>query len=211
MLINLLQTVIKCKACSNTIIVHAVSKSLHSYYVCPIKKLHQCNKPSIKKNLVNYNIINKLLFNCSKIQPVKNKKNANKTLKLKIIKLQIKINNLIVALSVAPKVTAIAKKIKLLNKKLQKASVSLKTLKSKSVNSFSNFYAINLTSKNKQKLCRTLAYKTFKKIIINTNNKTCNIYFINSIVFKHYPLIKVISAQQAISALKYIVNSKIYF
>ncbi|EEV2175473.1 hypothetical protein AL620_005360, partial [Escherichia coli] len=110
-------------------------------------------------------IINELLFNCSKIQPVENKKDANETLELKIIELQMKINNLIVALSVAPEVTAIAEKIRLLDKELRRASVSLKTLKSKGVNSFSDFYAIDLTSKNGRELCRTLAYKTFEKII----------------------------------------------
>ncbi|EFD8939407.1 recombinase, partial [Escherichia coli] len=31
------------------------------------------------------------------------------------------------------------------------------------------------------------------------------------IVFKHYPLMKVISAQQAISTLKYMVDGEIYF
>ncbi|EKR5403024.1 recombinase family protein, partial [Escherichia coli] len=55
------------------------------------------------------------------------------------------------------------------------------------------------------------AYKTFEKIIINTDNKTCDIYFMNGIVFKHYPLMKVISAQQAISALKYMVDGEVYF
>ncbi|EOW6178345.1 recombinase family protein, partial [Escherichia coli] len=133
------------------------------------------------------------------------------TLELKIIELQMKINNLIVALSVAPEVTAIAEKIRLLDKELRRASVSLKTLKSKGVNSFSDFYTIDLTSKNGRELCRTLAYKTFEKIIINTDNKTCDIYFMNGIVFKHYPLMKVISAQQAISALKYMVDGEIYF
>ncbi|EOO1264824.1 recombinase family protein, partial [Escherichia coli] len=104
------------------------------------------------RDLVDYNIINELLFNCSKIQPVENKKDANETLELKIIELQMKINNLIVALSVAPEVTAIAEKIRLLDKELRRALVSLKTLKSKGVNSFSDFYAIDLTSKNGREL-----------------------------------------------------------
>ncbi|MGK3640677.1 recombinase family protein, partial [Escherichia coli] len=60
-------------------------------------------------------------------------------------------------------------------------------------------------------LCRTLAYKTFEKIIINTDNKTCDIYFMNGIVFKHYHLMKTISAQQAISTLKYMVDGEVYF
>ncbi|HGW8031874.1 recombinase, partial [Escherichia coli] len=54
-------------------------------------------------------------------------------------------------------------------------------------------------------------YKTFEKIIINTDNKTCDIYFMNGIVFKHYPLMKTISAQQAISTLKYMVDGEVYF
>lgn len=56
-----------------------------------------------------------------------------------------------------------------------------------------------------------LPIKIFEKIIINTDNKTCDIYFMNGIVFKHYPLMKVISAQQAISTLKYMVDGEIYF
>ena len=211
MLINLLRTVMKCEACGNTMIVHAVSGSLHGYYVCPMRRLHRCDRPSIKRDLVDYNIINELLFNCSKIQPVENKKDANETLELKIIELQMKINNLIAALSVAPEVTAIAEKIRVLDKELRRASVSLKTLKSKAVSSLGDFHAIDLTSKNGRELCRTLAYKTFEKIIINTDNKTCDIYFMNGIVFKHYPLMKTISAQQAISTLKYMVDGEVYF
>ncbi|WP_416040159.1 hypothetical protein, partial [Escherichia coli] len=49
-------------------------------YVCPMRRLHRCDRPSIKRDLVDYNIINELLFNCSKIQPVENKKDANETL-----------------------------------------------------------------------------------------------------------------------------------
>ncbi|EGT2568500.1 recombinase family protein [Escherichia coli] len=211
MLINLLRTVMKCEACGNTMIVHAVSGSLHGYYVCPMRRLHRCDRPSIKRDLVDYNIINELLFNCSKIQPVENKKDANETLELKIIELQMKINNLIAALSVAPEVTAIAEKIRVLDKELRRASVSLKTLKSKAVSSLGDFHAIDLTSKNGRELCRTLAYKTFEKIIINTDNKTCDIYFMNGIVFKHDPLMKTISAQQAISTLKYMVDGEVYF
>ncbi|EHH6655068.1 TPA: recombinase, partial [Escherichia coli] len=33
----------------------------------------------------------------------------------------------------------------------------------------------------------------------------------NGIVFKHYPLMKTISAQQAISTLKYMVDGEVYF
>ncbi|MED5738382.1 recombinase zinc beta ribbon domain-containing protein, partial [Enterobacter ludwigii] len=69
-----------CEACGNTMIVHAVSGRLHGYYVCPMRRLHRCDRPSIKRDLVDYNIINELLFNCSKIQPVENKKDANETL-----------------------------------------------------------------------------------------------------------------------------------
>ncbi|MCV5374065.1 recombinase family protein, partial [Escherichia coli] len=78
------------------------------------------------------------------IQPVENKKDANETLELKIIELQMKINNLIAALSVAPEVTAIAEKIRVLDKELRRASVSLKTLKSKAVSSLGDFHAIDL-------------------------------------------------------------------
>lgn len=49
MLINLLRTVMKCEACGNTMIVHAVSGSLHGYYVCPMRRLHRCDRPSIKE------------------------------------------------------------------------------------------------------------------------------------------------------------------
>ncbi|EPU1343559.1 recombinase family protein, partial [Escherichia coli] len=50
MLINLLRTVMKCEACGNTMIVHAVSGSLHGYYVCPMRRLHRCDRPSIKRD-----------------------------------------------------------------------------------------------------------------------------------------------------------------
>ncbi|MXE06744.1 hypothetical protein, partial [Escherichia coli] len=33
----------------------------------------------------------------------------------------------------------------------------------------------------------------------------------NGIVFKHYPLMKTISAQHAISTLKYMVDGEVYF
>ena len=69
-------------------IVHAVSGSLHGYYVCPMRRLHRCDRPSIKRDLVDYNIINELLFNCSKIQPVENKKDAKEGANKQVISSQ---------------------------------------------------------------------------------------------------------------------------
>ena len=88
MLINLLRTVMKCEACGNTMIVHAVSGSLHGYYVCPMRRLHRCDRPSIKRDLVDYNIINELLLIVVKSNQLKTKKDANETLELKIIELR---------------------------------------------------------------------------------------------------------------------------
>lgn len=104
----------------------------------------------------------------------------------------MKINNLIVVLFVAFEVIVIVEKIRLLDKELRRVSVLLKILKSKGVNLFSDFYVIDLISKNGRELCRIFVYKIFEKIIINTDNKICDIYFMNGIVFKYYFLMKVI-------------------
>lgn len=74
MLINLLRTVMKCEACGNTMIVHAVSGRLHGYYVCPMRRLHRCDRPSIKRDLVDYNIINELLLIVAKFNQLKTRK-----------------------------------------------------------------------------------------------------------------------------------------
>lgn len=123
----------------------------------------------------------------------------------------MKINNLIVVLFVAFEVIVIVEKIRLLDKELRRVSVLLKILKSKGVNLFSDFYVIDLISKNGRELCRIFVYKIFEKIIINTDNKICDIYFMNGIVFKYYFLMKVIFVQQAISVFKYMVDGEIYF
>lgn len=104
----------------------------------------------------------------------------------------MKINNLIVVLFVVFEVIVIVEKIRLLDKELWRVSVLLKILKSKGVNLFSDFYVIDLISKNGWELCCIFVYKIFEKIIINMDNKICDIYFMNGIVFKYYFLMKVI-------------------
>lgn len=67
MLINLFWIVMKCEVCGNIMIVYVVFGSLYGYYVCLMRRLYWCDRLLIKRDLVDYNIINELFFNCSKI------------------------------------------------------------------------------------------------------------------------------------------------
>lgn len=211
-LINLLRTVMKCKCCGNTMIITAVSKSGKGYYVCPMRRLHRCKSPSIKRELVDVNLIEEILFNFDKLQIESNQVSLQETLEKNSIDLQLQINSLVQALTIAPEVNVLAGKVRELDRKLKKIETTIKVLKNKAKKDKSReSKELNLSLKEDREVCRRLAFKSFSEVYIDTETKQCDIYFTNGLVFKNFPLSKRCRADSIISTLKYMDENTVYF
>lgn len=211
-LINLLRTVMKCKCCGNTMIITAVSKAGKGYYVCPMRRLHRCKNPSIKRELVDVNLIEEILFNFDKLQIESNQVSLQETLEKNSIDLQFQINSLVQALTIAPEVNVLAGKVRELDRKLKKVETTIKVLRNKSKkDKIRGGKDLDLSLKEDREVCRRLAFKSFREVYIDTETKQCDIYFTNGLIFKNFPLSKRCSADSIISTLKYMDENTVYF
>ena len=193
-------------------IITAVSKSGKGYYVCPMRRLHRCKSPSIKRELVDVNMIEEILFNFDKLQIESNQVSLQETLEKNSIDLQFQINSLVQALTIAPEVNVLAGKVRELDRKLKKIETTIKVLKNKAKKDKSRgSKELNLSLKEDREICRRLAFKSFREVYIDTETKQCDIYFTNGLVFKNFPLSKRCRADSIISTLKYMDENTVYF
>lgn len=211
-LINLLRTVMKCSHCGNTMIITSVSETIKGYYVCPMRRLHRCSSPAIRRELVDDILINEILFNIDRLQIESNQQSLQKILEKTCIDLQIQINQLVKALAIAPDVKTLADKVRELDGKLRKNETAMKVLRNKSkLDNKCNVKNLDLSSKEDREACRRLAFKAFKEINIDTLTQRCDIYFLTGLIFKNFPLDKSNCAENIITSLKYLDDNTVYF
>lgn len=99
------------------------------YYVCPMRRLHRCNTPPIKRDITDRVLVSVLLANMDYLQASFSGKNAIKQLENYLVDTQIKINHLLDALQVAPDVTELANRVRILSKELRDGELRLRTLR----------------------------------------------------------------------------------
>ncbi|WP_312315397.1 recombinase family protein [Atlantibacter sp.] len=211
-LINLLRTVMKCKYCGNTMIITSVSDTIKGYYVCPMRRLHRCSSPAVRREIVDSILIDEILCNLDRLQIETNHQSLQVTLEKKCIELQFQINQFVQALAIAPDVKSLADKIRELDSSLRKNETAIKVLKNKAV--FDRDCDVNnldLSLREDREVCRRLAFKAYKEIKIDTVSLRCDIYFSNGLVFKNFPLSKRCNAKYIISTLKYLDEKTVYF
>ncbi|EOI7380426.1 recombinase family protein, partial [Yersinia enterocolitica] len=118
------------------------------------------------------------------------------------------IDKLIEALQIAPEVTALAEKIKALHKEFKSNEVTMRVAKNKQRLAVSEDVTnLDLTLKEDREKCRRFIFKTFKEIVLDTENKTCDICFSNGFKLINFPLLKSTNSEQLISALAYTDDS----
>lgn len=212
LLINLLRTILRCRYCNSTMIVTSVSGSHHGYYVCPMRRLHRCSAPLIKREMVDDIIIGCVLFNAREFEsePL----NVDKTIQLNIrnIEVMLEIKNLISAIKLAPDVSSLADELRLLDKEFKRNETALQVIMSRNKKmNIKNIQDMDLRKKDDREQCRNYAYKTFQTITIDTVAKKCNIHFITGLCFNNFPLTKTLTVSSIKNALLYIDGETVYF
>jgi len=211
-LINILRTVMRCGACGNTMIVTSVSATSQGYYVCPMRRLHRCEQPPIKRDIVDANLISQLLFNYDRLQFNEVIFSAEHQLQSKDIELRQQLNNLLEVLKDAKEVKPLSDLVRNIYKELRRNEVALKILQNKKRSDLCQpIYQLDLKVRDDREACRRHAFRTFKKITIYTATSRCNIEFSNGLKFLNYPLSRVTDVSGVIDALQYLDDDKVYF
>ncbi len=204
-LINIFRSLLRCKVCGFSIIMTGVDPKGMGYYVCPMRRVHRCVTPPIRRDIADYNFIGILLKNLDALQLNPNTPNAVKQLESQIIETEIKINRLIAALQIAPDVTELAQKVRELSKELRDGELKLRSLKARGTPSSSEAIAtLDLSVKQNREKCRNYAARHINKVILNTEAQRCDVYLMNGLKILNFPLTKRIHPDYFISALAYI-------
>ncbi|CNI74423.1 Resolvase%2C N terminal domain [Yersinia rohdei] len=207
-LINIFRSVMKCKACGYNIILNAIDGNGMGYYVCPMRRLHRCNTQSLRRDIVDANLVSTVVANADKFQTNAISRNSTRTLQDRNIEVLKSIDRLIEALQIAPEVVALAEKIKELHKEFKSNEATIREIKDKQKLVVSEDIAtLDLSLKGDREKCRRFIFKTFKEIVLDTESKTCDICFTNGFKLINFPLVKSINPEQLISALAYTDDS----
>lgn len=203
-LINIFRSIMKCKACGHSIILNSIDAKGMGYYVCPMRRLHRCNTLSIRRDIVDVNLVTTVVILADKFQASSTSRESTRSLQDRNIEILKNIDRLIEALQVAPEVTALATKIKALHKEFKSNEVTMRAIKNKQRLAISDdITKLDLTLKEDREKCRRFIFKTFKEIVIDTESKTCDISFSNGFKLINFPLLKSLNPELLISALAY--------
>ncbi|MFB5644395.1 recombinase family protein [Kluyvera ascorbata] len=211
-LINLFRSILRCSSCGCSIIMTGIDSKGMGYYVCPMRRLHRCNTPPIRRDITDRVLISVLLASMDSLQTSYSGKNAIKQLESYLLDTHIKINHLLDALQVAPDVAELADRVRILSKELRDGELKLRTLRSRGRNVNGEEVAnLDLGDKINREKCRNYALSNIEKIIINTTTQQCNIYLMNGLVIFNFPLNKFIHPDNFISSLVFIDNNTLFF
>lgn len=204
-LINIFRSILRCSACGCSIIMSGIDLKGGGYYVCPMRRLHRCDTPAMRRDAADRSLIGVLLFSMDHLQINGGGINTIKQLEFNLFELHEKINHLVDALQIAPDVSELASRVKILSKELRDGELKLRTLKTRSLNTASESISnLDLSDKNNREKCRNFALRNILKIIIYTSKQQCDIYLMNGLVILNFPLNKSIHPENLISSLAFI-------
>lgn len=211
-LINIFRSVLRCKCCGRSIIMSGIDNRGMGYYVCPMRRLHRCDTPPIRRDVVDDILIGTIVYSMDWFQHNYSLNGVVKQLEAKLIELQIKISRLIEALQVAPDVEQLAGKVRELNKELRAGELKLRTMKAKSAISTSiDIPLLDLSDVNNRERCREYVMKRLDKVDLDTAGGRCDIHMTSGIRLLNFPLNKKISHENLINALEYMDEGVLYF
>ncbi|MBP2157109.1 recombinase family protein [Erwinia rhapontici] len=204
-LINIFRSLMECKKCGCSIIMSGIDKKGMGYYVCPMRRLHRCDTPAIRRDVVDGVLIGTLLFCLDWFQKNNNSSGNYVHLEKNLIEIQLKINRLIEALQIAPNVELLANKVRELNKELQAGEAKLRAMKSKGTPSnSSDISEMDLSERSNRERCRGYVLRRFEKIILDTSAGRCDVYIANGVKLLNFPLLKTLNKHSLISAIEYL-------
>lgn len=203
-LINLFRSVMTCKACGHSIMLNGIDARGMGYYVCPMRRLHRCDAPALRRDIADANLIRTVLAVVDKFQPGRTVKVPVRILQDQNILILKSIDQLVEALQVAPEVTALAERIKALHREFKSNEVTMHALKSRErLATVNDISLLNLALKTDREKCRRFVMRNFRDIRLDTASKTCDILFSNGFRLLNFPLLKSTDPGQLVSALAY--------
>lgn len=211
-LINIFRSVLRCRCCGHSIIMSGIDGRGMGYYVCPMRRLHRCDAPSIRRDIVDAALIGTLISSLDWLQASYTGSTAVKYLENNLFDLQVKINRLIEALQIAPDVDQLAKKVKELNRELRSGEIQLRLLKSRvNVKLSMDVSHLDLSITKDRERCRDYVGRKIEKIILDTAGGRCDVYLCNGLKLLHYPLLKKMNKDSFISSLGYLDGDALVF
>ncbi|WP_320337934.1 recombinase family protein [Citrobacter youngae] len=211
-LINLFRSILRCSSCGCSIIMTGIDNKGMGYYVCPMRRLHRCSTPPIRRDFTDQVLVGVLLANMDFLQDSFSGKNAIKQLEHYLVDVHIKINHLLDALQIAPDVMELSNRVRLLSKELRDGELRLRTLKSRGGNTTGEMVAsMELDNKINREKCRNYALSNIEQIIIDTAMQKCDIHLMNGLRILNFPLRKIIHHDNFISSLAFIDNNTLIF
>ncbi len=211
-LINIFRSVLRCKCCGRSIIMTGIDNRGMGYYVCPMRRLHRCDTPHIRRDVVDDILIGTIVYAMDWFQHNYSLNGVVKQLEAQLIELQIKINRLIEALQLAPDVEQLAGKVRELNKELRSGELKLQAMKGKSAISTSiDIPLLDLSDVKNRERCREYVIKRLKKIDLDTVGGCCDVYMTSGIKLINFPLKKKVSQESLINSLGYIDDGYLFF
>lgn len=204
-LINIFRSILRCSSCGCSIIMTGVDSKGMGYYVCPMRRLHRCSTLPIRRDSTDRILVKVILASMDAFKSNASFPNAITQLENHLLDTHLKINNLLDALQVAPDVTELAGRVKVLSKELRDGELKLRALKSREINATSEMVAhMDLSDKANREECRSYALRNIEKIILNTSMQICNVYLMNGLVIINLPLNKFIYPANLISSLAFV-------
>ncbi|WP_343463564.1 recombinase family protein [Pantoea sp.] len=211
-LINIFRTVMRCKSCGHSIILSGIDGRGTGYYVCPMRRLHRCSAPAIRRDRVDAALLSSVVPNLNILLNTYSERGVIKQLENHLIELQMKINRLIEALQIAPNVEQLAEKVRELNKQLRGGEMRLRTLRARTKSGLSlDISKMDLSTTTDREKCRDFVGRRFEKISLDTSAGRCDVYLVNGIRLMNFPVLKPIDPQAFISSFEYIDDGSINF
>ncbi|MBM7342711.1 recombinase family protein [Pantoea coffeiphila] len=211
-LVNIFRSVLRCKRCGHSIMMSGIDSKGMGYYVCPMRRLHRCDSPALRRGDVDTVLIGTLLASLDWFLKSHIGSGRIKLLENRLTELHIQINRLIEALQIAPDVEQIANKVRDLNKELRNGEIQLRMLKSKGDRT--SGFAISqmdLSNRKNRERCRDYAIRCLEKIVVDTAGGRCDVYLVNGVRLLNFPLLNPISQQSLISAIEYLDENTLIF
>lgn len=211
-LVNMFRSVMRCKCCGHSIMMSGIDGRGMGYYVCPMRRLHRCDAPAIRRDTVDAALVGTLVSSLDWLHGNFTDSNAIKSLETTLLDLQMKMNRLIDALQVAPDVEQLALKVKELSRELHYGEIQLRSLKSRHKAMFNlDVSGMDLSDGKEREKCRDYIGRKIEKIILDTSCGRCDVYLTNGVRIIDFPLLKKLDKQSFISSLEYIDGETLFF
>ncbi len=207
-LINIFRSLMSCSRCGHSIIMTGITPIGTGYYTCPMRRLHRCDAPAIRRDLVDKALIDVLMNSLSRLNTGTGSADYISQLENRLVGLHQQINRLIEALQVAPEVEALAVRVKALSRELRDGELHLRSVRESMTGKHNGVFTPGeLAGRAGREQCRTRAAQHIEKIVLNAETRHCDVYLKSGLRILSFPLVNPPDREDFISAMAYVENN----